>query len=170
MTNINTLTYGDDISVLVAKLPANVQHALMQRTFSHIMGNEAAAVRTRLMTGTDTTEPLSESEADEAVAKWRQEKLDAMLEGKFSLRVVGPRLTPDETMLRQIARDSIIAQAKEAKVALPKASEKEVWEQAIDDYLADPKLGKAAQAELERRKAFSAPKADVSSLFKTKAA
>lgn len=161
MTKLNemNLTFGDIVEVQVGKLPEAVRHILMQRTFSHIMGNEAAAVKARLMGGET---PMDEADADKAVTTWQQEKLQAMIEGKFSLRVVGPRLTADEAIMRDFARNAIVAQAAAAKVATPKASDKESWDRGIDAYLARPEYRALAEAEVERRKAsFKAPAADV---------
>lgn len=176
MANVNTkqslgemvLSYGDDEYLLpVAKLNDQVRFALMQRTFSHIMGNEAASVQKRLTDAKDAEGDAKHtpSEIELAVDKWREEKIEAMISGEFGLRPTGPRMTSDERALRDIARDQIIAQAQARKTPMPKASDKEKWDAAIDKYLATPKLRAAADAELARRKAFVAPGADVEDLF-----
>lgn len=163
-----TLIFGDDYSVPVAKLNDEVRFALMQRTFAHIMGNEAASVLARNATykneeGREVNR--SDAELTSLVHDWRMAKIEAMAKGKFSLRVAGPKLTSDERQLREIARDQIIAQATKAKRALPKASDKETWDKAIENFLATPRLRAVADAELARRKAFSAPVADMDELF-----
>lgn len=170
MTNLkNTaavLSFGD-FTVEVSSLPVAVQHTLMQRTFAHIMGNEAAAVRARhaALVNDDGTAKHNDAELADIVDQWRSDKIAAMKSGDFSLRVVGPRLSDDEKVLRDIARETIIRQATESKTPLPKASEKEVWEAGIDAFLATPELRAIADKELERRKGFKAPKADLGSLF-----
>lgn len=164
MTKLNdmTLTFGQDINLPIGKFPVAVQHILMQRTFAHIMGNEAAAVKTRLMGGDN---PMTEDEANVAVDAWRHEKVIAMIEGKFSLRVVGPRLTADEVVMRDFARNAIITNATARKVALPKASDKDAWDAAIERFLTTPHLLALAQAEVTRRKASIAPAADLGDMF-----
>lgn len=161
------LVFGDDYSLPIAKLNDEVRFALMQRTFAHIMGNEAASVKAREAErkGADGALVHNDASLEAAVHDWRMAKIEAMIKGEFSLRVVGPKLTSDERQLREIARDQIIAQATKAKRALPKASDKETWDKAIENFLATPRLRAVADAELARRKAFSAPVADMDELF-----
>ena len=169
-STVAVLAFGD-FSVVANELPAAVQHTLMQRTFAHIMGNEAAAVRARhaAIRNDDESAKHNDAELAEIVDQWRSDKIAAMKSGEFSLRQVGPRLSDDEKVLRDIARETIIRQATESKTPLPKASEKEVWEEAIEAFLATPDLRAIADKELERRKGFKAPKADLGSLFVKKA-
>lgn len=163
------LSFGEagDYQVAVGDLPLAVQHTLMQRTYSHIMGNEAAAVRARLAAEINPDKSAKYNDAELAVAihDWRVAKLNAMIAGEFSLRVVGPRLTDDEKARREIARDQIIARMAELKRPMPKASDKTAWETAVDKYLATPELAAKVEAEIERRKGFKAPAFDVEAMF-----
>lgn len=173
---IKSLTFGanDSYNVAIAKLPEAVKATLMQRTFSHIMGNEAAAVNARLKAETvddgngGQVARYNDAELATAVHDWRTAKIAAMLAGDFSLRVVGPRLSEDETILRDFAKQSIIAQAEAKKKTLPKASDKATWDAMVDQFLATPRLRALADAELTRRKAAILPDVefDIDSLTK----
>lgn len=151
----------------IARLPDSVRFALMQRTFSHIMGNEAAAYEGRIkaMKDDDGDAKYSASEIAVMVHDWRVAKIESMESGEFGLRAVGPRLSSDEKVMRDFARDSIIAAAAERKIVTPKASDKEAWDKAIDNFLAKPALKAKAEAEVARRKATVTPEADVEDLF-----
>lgn len=148
-----------DYSVAVADLPSAVQHTLMQRTFSHIINNEAAAVRTRLAgeRNAEGEAKYNDAELAATIHDWRIAKIEAMLDGQFSLRVVGPRMTGDEKILREFARDSIVNALTKAKKPMPKASETDAWNTAVDAFLANPKTRAMADAELARRKSATAP-------------
>lgn len=164
-TNTKFLTFGTDgeYRLPVADLSESVVHTLMQRTFAHIMGNEAAAVRARMAAEKDDAGDAKYNDAElaSAVHDWRQAKIEAIANGEFSLRVVGPRLTADEKILREFARNAIIAQCNARKVPMPKASDKAAWDAAEDQFLATPKLRALADAELERRKAAVVPTFDM---------
>lgn len=169
-----TLEYGE-YKLPIAKLNDDVRFTLMQRTFAHIMQNEASAVHTRLAAQKDEDgEPkYGDAELATLVHDWRNEKLAAMIKGEFSLRQVGPKLTPDETQLRDIAKAIIVAQCTATKTPMPKASDKESWDTAIEEFLETKELRAMADAELARRKAFVAPKAstpDMAGLFAKKKA
>ncbi len=168
-TNTKFLTFGTDneYRLPVGGLSESVCHTLMQRTFAHIMGNEAAAVRARLAaeTNEDGTAKYNDGELADKVHDWRLDKIEAIASGEFSLRVVGPRLSSDEKILNEIARNAIILAANAKKVPLPKASDTATWNTAIAGYLANPATRAAADAELARRKEFAAPAFDVEAMF-----
>lgn len=168
-TNTKFLTFGTDgeYRLPVGGLTESVVHTLMQRTFAHIMGNEAAAVRARMAAEKDDAGDAKYNDAElaSAVHDWRQAKIEAIASGEFSLRVVGPRLSSDEKILNEIARNAIIVAATAKKVPLPKASDTETWNKAIAGYLANATTRASADAELERRKAFATPAFDVEAMF-----
>lgn len=164
------LTYGEGESAYrlpVGDLPPAVQVSLMQRAFSHIMGNEAAAVKTRMAAAKDEAGDAKYNDAEIATAlhDWRLEKMENMLSGVFSVRAVGPRLTSDEKILREFAKNSIVKAAEAKGKTLPKASDTEAWDKAIDQYLSIPALRALADAEVARRKAAPVQEVDIDALL-----
>lgn len=166
-----SLTFGagdSPYAVAIAKLPDAVRFALMQRTFSHIMGNEAAAYEGRIKAAKDEATGDAKYGASVVAAMvhdWRHDKIADMVSGEFGLRQVGPRLSSDEKIMRDFARETIIATAAAKKVALPKASDVDAWSGAIDKFLSVPALKAQAEAEVKARKARVAPTADLEGLF-----
>lgn len=70
---------------------------LAERTYKHIMSNEAAASVGK------KEEAASEAEYEAAIRKWRQNKREQIVSGEFTTRQVGPRLDPvDKEWLRLI--------------------------------------------------------------------
>lgn len=164
------LSFGngtDPYTVTIAKLPDSVRFALMQRTFSHIMGNEAAAAEGRFKAAKDEAgnAKYNANEVAVMVHDWRVAKIADMVDGTFGLRAVGPRLTSDEKIMREFARDAIIGAAERAKRTLPKASDKEAWEGLVDQFLAKPALRAQAEAEVTRRNAATNADVDLSELL-----
>lgn len=169
------LKYGanDEYALPVARTPDNVRFGLMQRTFSHIMGNEADAVRVRLTNATndDGTAKYTAEEVAVMVHDWRVAKIATLESGEFSLRQVGPKMSSDEKNRRMIARDLLVKEFTEKKQPMPKASDTETWDSYIDDMLEIPELAAAVEAEVQKRKAFKIPEIDLSLIVgKTKAA
>lgn len=165
-----SLTFGagdSPYTLAIAYIPDGVRFALMQRTFSHVMGNEAAAYEGRIKAAKDDDSGDAKYNANEVavmVHDWRVAKIEDMESGEFGLRQVGPRLSSDEKIMREFARETIITAAATKKIVLPKASDKEAWETAIANFLANPARKELAQAEVEARKA-RLPTADISDLF-----
>lgn len=164
------LSFGngsDPYAVTIAKLPDSVRFALMQRTFSHIMGNEAAAAEGRFKAAKDEAgdAKYNANEVAVMVHDWRVAKIADMIYGTFGLRVVGPRLTSDEKIMRDFARDAIVVGAAKAKRTLPKASDREAWEGLIDQFLAKPSLRAQAEAEVTRRNAAANADVDLGDLL-----
>lgn len=164
------LSFGNGDSpyaVTIAKLPDSVRFALMQRTFSHIMGNEASAAEGRFKAAKDAegNAKYNANEVAVLVHDWRGEKIASMVAGTFGLRIVGPRLTSDERIMRDFARDAIIAAAERAKRTLPKASDREAWDGLVDQFLAKPVLKAQAEAEVVRRNAAANAEVDLGDLL-----
>lgn len=162
-------TGNSPYDVSIARLPDAVQFALMQRTFSHIMGNEAAAYEGRIKATEDEDgdAKYSATEVSVMVHDWRNAKLADMESGEFGLRAVGPRMSSNEKIMREFARDTIVTAAAVKKIVLPKASDREAWDSGIDRWLAIPANKAKAEAEVIARKARVVPSADedVADLF-----
>lgn len=165
-TTNNALAY-ESYSVLLSELPPATQHALMQRTYAHIMQNEASAYRGRLAAEREddgkgnSVAKYNDAELAVAVHDWRVKKLGQLVRGELGVRASGPRLTSDEKILREIARNAIITQATAKKIALPKAADEDAWDGLYEQFFAHPKAKAYADAELARRKAAAAPEFDI---------
>lgn len=155
--NTKVLSFGETnaFNVAVGDLNESVRHTLMQRTFSHIMGNEAKSVELRLKAEKNAKgeAKYNDQELADKIHDWRMAKIEAMENGEFSLRVVGPRLSSDERIAREFARDTLVIRMTAKKQAMPKASEKDAWDGLIDQFLAHPKGRELADGEIARRKA-----------------
>jgi hypothetical protein len=129
------LTYGDSLNVDFAALPEVSQAALAQRGFTHVFGNEVASrVHSRAM-GEDgansddkaTVKAWKDANPDK-LAAWAAEVsadfLAALNDGTLGNRVSGPRLTPVETIARQMARKEIEDILRANKIKVPTKDDK----------------------------------------------
>lgn len=127
----NVLTYGDSIKVDFTTLPAVSQLALMQRGFTHVLGNEVASRVHSWSQG----ESQANSEDRKTVADWKAANaeavtaktaevqadfLKAITEGTLGSRTGGPRLTPLETVMNRIARGEIETILRANGIKVPK--------------------------------------------------
>lgn len=167
------LSWSDKYRVAVKDLPETTQVALMQRGFTHVLGNEVAAYETGLEKKMIASESLGKDDKPIMVREFspeevavmahdrRMEKLDEMLSGELGTRTVGPRLPKDVQIMRQFARNAIIeAFAKHPNAKAPKASDTKAWSDYIDQYLAVPANADKAKAEAERQLKVAAKSAD----------
>lgn len=165
--SVATLAWGSNpiYSVPVAALPESAIVALMQRGFNHIIGNEAASYATGLkgemIDGPDRDPETNEfipvrKYSDDEIAVMlhdrRTEKVADILAGEIGLRAVGPRLPKDERIMREFAKNVIVAKfAERPNLKAPKASDTKAWDNLIDQYLATETGGTAARKEAERQ-------------------
>lgn len=129
------LTYGDSLKVDFATLPEASQSALAQRGFTHVFGNEVASrVHSRSMSedgaNSDdkaTVKAWKDTNPDK-LAAWAAEVsadfLKALTEGTLGNRVSGPRLTPVETIARQMAKKEIEDILRANKIKVPTKDDK----------------------------------------------
>lgn len=102
------LTYGDDVRLDTATIPETSVHALLQRAFSHIMGNEAAAAH-----------PKGEDGFEASRATWRTNKIAQIVAGTLGVRVGGPRVDPTEAEYRKLRLAYIKELVRKAGVKWP---------------------------------------------------
>lgn len=168
---MNALTYGDKITVDFVALPEVSQYALAQRGLTHILGNEVASKVHSWAQG----EGQAASDDKAVVKAWKDanpgaitEKTQALqaelvadlLAGELGLRVSGPRLTPVETIARQMARKEVEDILRANKIKVPKGEDKvkmgedeftlaELISRRLAKY--GERIGKSAEAEAKRR-------------------
>lgn len=126
------LEYGDKIAVDTATLPAVSNEALIKKGWSHYMGNEQAskvtAWKAKLEAGTPAegdkpavagrTPTADEIEAKKA--EFQATALKALQEGTVGVSVArGPAVSPEETVMRQLARAEVTAILKDAGLKVP---------------------------------------------------
>lgn len=188
------LTYGTDVEVDFSSLPDASQHALAQRGFTHLLGNEIAS-KVHAWAG---QEGQANSDDKAAVKTWKEanakavtdkstalvaDMLKALTDGTVGARVGGPRLAPLDTIRRRIAKEQVVTILAGNGIKTPKKDEtikfpdgREVTlESLIDDrlvkVLADGRdigaeITKAAEKELaQKAKALEAAKAKAKDSF-----
>lgn len=94
----------ENIEVAVTDLPAESLKILAQRGFTHVFGNECAAYKTRLV----AKGKMTEDEISAAVVKWTETKFAALVDGTFTVRASGPRLSGIESLMKAIAKKWLI--------------------------------------------------------------
>lgn len=118
---MNVLKYGD-ITVNVSDIPETSQMVLMQRGLSHILGNEASskvkALYDAAFANTTEGQPVDFDRAAE-LENVRNDLLGRIISGDIAVRATGPRGTALETVMRAIAGERIVANAKKSNVTLP---------------------------------------------------
>ncbi len=123
------LVYGD-YSVDFDTLPAVSQAALALRGLTHVLGNEVASKVHNWAGGETqansddkaTVKAWKDAHPDEIAAKGKEfaaDVLEALASGTLGNRVGGPRLTPIETLKRQIAKGQIETILRAAKIKVP---------------------------------------------------
>ncbi len=157
---------GTEYDLPIAKINDAVRHDQMQRAFRHVMKNEVSSAKLRWEAekNADGMAKYNAGNLAVMVHDWRMEKIAALISGETS-RQQGPKLTSDEKISREIARDAIVVDASVKKFALPKATDTETWNRAIDRWLAIPANAEAVRAEITRRRSVVAPDADMAGLF-----
>lgn len=129
------LSYGDTIKVDFATLPEASQTALAQRGFTHVLGNEVASrIHSWAMgegqAGSDdkaVVKAWKESNAAAITSKTSElvaDALAALNAGTLGNRVSGPRLTPVETIARNMAKKEVEDILRANKIAIPKTTGK----------------------------------------------
>lgn len=153
----NNLTYGKGVSVDFTALPPNVILWLAQRTFSHIMGNEANAALKAAVGRKDNPLVIEEDGEDNGasedfLADWRAKKLAALIEGKIGLRATGPRAKGLERYMMEVAREQVEAKIKALPTEKRKAFTAAIITERVAEYRA--KAEAAIKPEAERRMAY----------------
>ncbi len=126
---MDKLVYGD-YSVDFDSLPAVSQAALALRGLTHLLGNEVSS-KVLNWSGQEgqansddkaTIKAWKEANADAVKAKgveFANDMLQSLADGTLGNRVGGPRLTPIETLKRQIAKGQIETILRAAKIKVP---------------------------------------------------
>jgi hypothetical protein len=116
----------DQVSANIAALPNTTLVALMQKGFTHVMGNEVASALTgEKKRRAEKSEPALTADEEKAYsAEKRVEKLKAMLDGTMGARAGGgTRLPTIERYMRDIAEARVRADAAKGGIKLPKGKE-----------------------------------------------
>lgn len=135
MKQMENLTYGEKVVVDFTALPEVSQQALAQRGLTHVLGNEVAskvhswAGQEGQANSDDKATVKAWKDANEAklvdkTAEFVNDALKALVDGTLGTRAGGPRLTPIDTIKRQIARGQIEAIFKGHKISVPKGDKK----------------------------------------------
>lgn len=179
---MDKLSYGDDIVVDFETLPEASQHALAQRGFTHVLGNEVASRVHSWAQG----EGQANSEDRETAKAWKaanataiesktaevtKTMLAAIADGTLGTRsAAGPRLQPVDAIKRRLAKEEIANVLGGKGVKFPKKDEKIKTPQGEftgDELIArrlahaeyGPSLAKRAEKELAAKaKALAAAK------------
>lgn len=109
------LKYGD-ITIDAGKLPETSVAALMRRGLAHFLGNEQASkVASKFSDEPDAT--------PETKAKYKAECVEAAIAalhaGTIGANLRGPKATPVETMVRQLALREVSDILRQNKLAVP---------------------------------------------------
>src|SRR5215469_1836008 len=121
------LSYGDNTLYAIGEdaLPQAVLWKLAQRTYSHIMGNEAASA---LKSKTDNG-GLPEGQTEEQfLHTWRVAKRQQVIDGTVGLRSGGPRIDP----LEKEMRDLVVKRLRASAVKHTPKGEKTVFPTKMD--------------------------------------
>ena len=172
---MDKLTYGDKITVDFGALPEASQFALASEGLTHFLGNRVASkVHAWAM-----AEGQANSKDKAVVAAWKAanasaivtksdefiaDTLKALTDGTIGVRSTsGPRVTPLETLRRQIARKEIEDMLRGHKIAVPKGEAKLKTKdgeftmvELVDRRLVEngphaERIAKAAEKELKAR-------------------
>lgn len=171
------LTYGDSISVEIAKLPVQSLEALLKRGFSHFIGNEQASKVAAAFAGKPEAEATDEMKAAKK-AEVQTAAIAALLAGTVGVRASGTggtKATPKESIVRANAKKEVTDILKHNKIGFP-TGEKKVkmpdgaeltGAELIARYVAKhgERLGKEADAELKRRARDAEKVGDLANAF-----
>lgn len=119
------ISWGD-YKVVVGDLPEASILALMQRGFTHVMGNEvASSVSTaKAKRNEDGSAVFNDAELAVYEKDKRDEKFAAIMGGQLGVRAAGvPKMAPLDKLIREIALAEIRAVAAAQKKSLPRKAE-----------------------------------------------
>ena len=158
---MSDLTYGDNIAYAIPEdaVPVAVLWKFAQRTYAHVMGNEAAAALKAKRDNGGMTDGMTD---EQFLHNWRVAKRQAIIDGTLSVRTGGPRVDPLVREMRTIAVTRLRAVAvrhtpKGQKVVFPTKGDGEytfpngqtmTLSKMVEAYLA--KNGEDVKAEATR--------------------
>lgn len=119
------IVYGPH-TIDAAALPEQSMKALLQRGITHFLGNEQASKVASWAEGFETknSRKPTDAERDTAKADYVAGALKALAEGTIGVRSGGPRGSPTDTVIRQLARAEVVGILTTQKVKVPKGEEK----------------------------------------------
>lgn len=164
-TNVNEYKYGDAIMIAdLTKLPVTSLQAMVRRGLSHYFGNEQASKVTAWKESyAEDHNGTAPNDAEVATYKLDCQKkaLEALLAGTVGVHAPrGPKATPVDALVRQLAIREITDVLTAHKLKMPKGEETVelagktfTREQLVDRRITahGERLKKAAEAELKRR-------------------
>lgn len=115
------LKYGNLVAD-ISNLPEVSRVALMQRGFTHILGNEVAS-KVAAWKKTEDGSTADEAAIARKTANYQDEALEKILDGKLGIRAGGPRGTAIETVMRVIAIAELKANFKKAGAKWPEKAD-----------------------------------------------
>jgi hypothetical protein len=149
---MTTLTYGK-FTIDTADVTESGIAYLLQYGFAKSLQDSVAGVKAAMADETDESGEAKYNDAEIAVALHdkQQSRFEAIVAGTVGTRATGPRATPVETMMRNVAKEAIRVACVAQGRKLPKG---EAMVALVDKYLS--KHMAATRAEAERRIAATA--------------